>query len=468
MSYTDEMIRKTLEQIKEAQLAKAITVSTGLQGYDLEVPAKNLYPVLSPIRNMLPRIKAAKGSSAVNWKVVSALTSSGTSFVGEGLRNSEIGYTEADKNASYKSWGRDDSVTREAEAQAQGFEDLRARSTRSLMQRVMIEEEDNILGALATALGTTPTPVTTTSTSGGSIGAATYNVFCVALPFLGYRSATVNAVNAAPHALKSASAAQVTTGATSTISGHVAPVAGAVAYAWFIGTAGNEKCEQITTIANFTIAALAGTGENISAVAGNTSNNALNFDGILPQIVNGSGIVTALANGVDGTGTGLTYDSAAGIVEFDAMLKSLWNSARVSPDLIYMNAQEMQNVSKKILAAGSQPIYHINVASGTGQAGLQGSARVTSYLNKFTGDDVAIRVHPTLAPGTVLFLTLGLPAWYPNTNVEGLWDMHMLEDYYEIVYAQATRKWEHGVYANGVLRGYMPTAQGIINNIANA
>lgn len=469
MGVSEEMIRKTLDQIKEAQqLNKAITLSTGLQGYDLEQPARNLYPVLSPIRNMLPRKKAAKGSSAVHWKAITGLSTTGSPFVAEGARNSEIIYTEVDKNASYKTWGRDDSVTREAEQQAMGFEDLRARSARSLLQRVMIEEEDILIGGnTTTALGTTPTPVIANAGTGGNIAAGTYDVICVALPYMGYRSATINQVNSFNHAAKSvASSTTTTSGSTSVISGHVTPVNGAVAYAWFIGTAGAEKCELITTVANFLATTLLGTGQLASAVSADTSADANAYDGLIPQIVAG-GYVLSQPNGTDGTGTPLTYDNATGIVEFDKVLKYQWDTNRLSPDIIFVNSQEAMNISLKVLKSSNNPAYQFIVDAGDNQGSLMGSALVTRYFNKFTGTPVKIQTHPTLPAGTVMFFTQNLPSWYVDTNIEGAWDVHLLEDYYELMYALTTRKWEHGIYANGVLRGYIPGAQSLLTNVAN-
>ena len=43
-------------------LEKTIYTATGLVAYDLQAPAKNLYPVNTPIRNVLPRIS---GQAAV-------------------------------------------------------------------------------------------------------------------------------------------------------------------------------------------------------------------------------------------------------------------------------------------------------------------------------------------------------------------------------------------------------------------
>jgi hypothetical protein len=474
MSQT-ELIKATLDQIKEAQdLNKATTtglaVATALQGYDLEAPAKNLYPILAPLRKRVSRSRAAKGSNAINWKAITALGASGSPFVAEAARNSNITYTEADKVASYKTWGRDDKVTQEAEWQARGFEDLRARSTMSLMQQVMVEEEDSILGGnTSLALGTTPTPTTATATTGGTIAAATYNVICVALPYMGYRGSTLAAISSF-RAVKSAAASQATTGSTSTLSATVTVVNGAVAYAWFVGTAGNEKMEAITTINSVLFTSLAGTGQAASAVTGtDASTDSLAYDGALYQLFTpaSGAYIKVLANGTAGTGTPLTYDSAGGIVEIDAMLKSIWDNARVSPEVLLLNSQEALNLDKKIMAAGSQPIFNIVVAQGNDQQGLTAGVKVVRYINKFTNGTVELMVHPTNPPGTIPALTFNLPEWYNNPNIDSVWDLHMLQDYTELVFAMTTRQWEHGVYCRGVLRGFVPAANGIITNIGN-
>ena len=56
-----------------ANLAKAstqgITQATGLVWFDLQTPAKNLFPVITPLRNMIPRV-SGNGGTATNWRQV--------------------------------------------------------------------------------------------------------------------------------------------------------------------------------------------------------------------------------------------------------------------------------------------------------------------------------------------------------------------------------------------------------------
>jgi hypothetical protein len=65
-------INETLDLVRKALVtpddvvAKTISTGTGLTAYDLQAPAKNLYPVATPIRNRLPRVGGGTGT-ATNW-----------------------------------------------------------------------------------------------------------------------------------------------------------------------------------------------------------------------------------------------------------------------------------------------------------------------------------------------------------------------------------------------------------------
>src|SRR6478609_5675067 len=75
-------------------LQKTISTGTGLVAYDLQAPAKNLYPVYCPIRNVLPRVGGGVGL-ATNWRQVNAITGSGydgSGWVAEGQRAGRMSY----------------------------------------------------------------------------------------------------------------------------------------------------------------------------------------------------------------------------------------------------------------------------------------------------------------------------------------------------------------------------------------
>ena len=64
----NQLTQETIELMKSAQangepLNKGFTqptnFTTGLQTYDLSAPSQKLYPVLTPLRNRIPRVGAA-------------------------------------------------------------------------------------------------------------------------------------------------------------------------------------------------------------------------------------------------------------------------------------------------------------------------------------------------------------------------------------------------------------------------
>src|SRR5580658_5766434 len=122
----------TLDLVKGAlrspsdQIAKTISTGTGLVAYDLQAPAKNLYPFVTPIRNVLPRIGGGTGT-ATNWRQVNAIIGSGWDAMGwvpEGQRSGRMSYNTSTRSASYATVGEEDSVTFEAVSAAQGFENV--------------------------------------------------------------------------------------------------------------------------------------------------------------------------------------------------------------------------------------------------------------------------------------------------------------------------------------------------------
>ena len=101
-------------------------------------------------------------------------------------------------------------------------------------------------------------------------------------------------------------------------------------------------------------------------------------------------------------------------------------------------------------------------------AAIGGGIIVKEYLNKFAMDGntvLKIRLHPNMPPGTILFTTDRLP--YPLSNVTNILQMRMRRDYYQIEWPLVTRKYQYGVYEDGVLQNYFPPSQGILTNIGN-
>ena len=504
MSATTE----TLELLKVAQatgdqaLAKYFTqtgtATQGIQAYNLEAPSKKLLPILTPLRNRIPRINGGFGVQA-NWKAITNINAGNVrAGVAEGKRGGAINHTLSEYNASFKSMGLENYTTFEAENAAKSFEDVKALAVQSTLNGLMIQEERVLLGGNnSVALGTTPTPSLAAVTGGALTDASTYRVICVALGLQAYLDAvgsnngSVGQVfNAASSivpgqitrtnidgttdtfgggsAQQSAAATQSTSSPNLSITATVAAVTGAVAYAWFIGIgAGNEKLNQITTINSAKFIANSNAGAQLASTlaASDNSTSSLDYDGLLYQAAKSgsNAYIAALATGTAGTGSTLTSNGSGGIIEFDVSFQYFYDVYRLSPTVIYVSSQESRNISKKIIANAGAPLLRQIEAGGNGN--LSSGWRVTSVLNTTTGDEVEIRIHPHMPAGTILFFTETLP--YPLSNVGNTCQVLLRADYYQIDWPLITRKHQYGVYCDGVLQHYAPFSMGIISNISN-
>lgn len=499
MSVTD--IQEVLSNLKTAQqkplgtltkstFTESMSATSGLTFYDLELGAKFLYPVLTPLRNAIPRV-SGKGGIQANWRSVTAINTQGLRFgVSNANRGGVLAVATQDYSAVYKGLGVETSVDFEAQYAGQGFDDVRAIAAKTGLESLMLGEEAMILGGCASlALGTTPTPTLSDIGTGGTLAAnLPVSVICVALTHDGMINASVaggiqgqiTRTNAdgttdtfGGGAAKRSANATITTAndgnATHLVRASVAPVAGALGYAWFWGAAGAEVLGAITSIASLAIGATAiGTQTAVSLGTSDNSVNALAFDGLITQALKaGSGAtIVVQPQGTAGQGTPLTSDGAGGIVEIDGVLKTMWDTRRLSPDTMWVSSQEALNISRKIVtgAAASAQRFVQDVSETL----VGGGIMVRTYLNRFSmqgGSVVDIKVHPNMPAGTVLMTTNVLP--YPLAGVGNLMQIRTRQDYYQIEWPLRTRRYEYGVYADEVLQHFFPPALALITNIGN-
>jgi hypothetical protein len=502
---TMQITRETLEAMKAAlnlgdpdlakalfpELAKTINVASGFVAYDLQAPAKNLYPVITPLRNVIPRVSRMKPGDATHWKVINSIAGSGYNSMGwvpEGQRSGRMSYSTTPKAASYVTIGEEDAITFEAESASVGFEDINATATMRLLQKLMTKEEVGILaGNASLALGTPVTPTLSAGGSGKTLDAGTLSVAVVALTLEGYKGSSIAAGVATSQTItgadgqtfvlnggssnKSAAATQaVSSGEYLRASTTV--VDGAVAYAWFVGLSGAEKLQAITTLNSIEFnTALLTTTQALTAITGDKSRNAsYAFDGLLPTAMtpaNGA-YVKKMATGTAGVGTELTSSGQGSVTEIDDMFKNMWDNHRVSPDVLYVSSQEQKGITRKVLANSSAPLLRYEVAPGQPYA-IVASGTIEYYFNPYSvdgGTKIPVKIHPDLPPGTIVGWSSKLPQWYQSNEVPNVAEMITRRDYYRIDWPLRTRMREFGTYSEEVLAIYCPFAMGVITNIA--
>ena len=138
--------------------------------FDLRGPALQLYPVITPLRNRLPRQLSDRGDLATRWKAITGVNTSGFGLgVAPGRRSAEMSVTEQDYVASYAGLGLEASIDWEAVWSGGKEFDNKATLVQSLLRAVMIGEENVILNGNASMPLGTPVAPSVQVASGGTL-----------------------------------------------------------------------------------------------------------------------------------------------------------------------------------------------------------------------------------------------------------------------------------------------------------
>jgi len=506
-------INETLSQFKaelgksmgEASLQKTLTTTSNLVNYDLQAPAKNLYPTITPIRNRIPRVKG-NGGIATNWKAIFAanglnpITSAAINvgWTPEGVRGQKINYSAVNKSAQYTTLSAEDSVTEEAINAAEGFEDVMSTMTMRLLQTTMVREEKAILAGNNNLDVPAPGTITLTTptVSGSTLPATTYYVYCCALTMEGYlntgvfgllgnssgalipQSQTITSADGSTFTLNGGSSNLSSVYSTTTSAGQglgmtVPAIPGAVAYAWFVGTttgAANCTLQAITLIDSCLLSAPLSTGNQIAnTISADCSTNTVAFNGLFySAVTSGSGAYfNSFATGTAGTGTVMTSGGRRNVNEIDAALKSMWDNYRLSPTIILVNSQELQNIANKVMNTSSG----ILLTDQHDPYAITAGGQVTSYYNPFSasgiGTIIPIVLHPFVPAGTIMMWCEQLPAQYQSNQCPNVAEMHVRKEYRQTFWPEITRHRDVGVYVEEAPAIYLPAAMGILTNIGN-
>jgi len=502
-----------------ADLAKAsVSVGSNIIPFNLEAPSKHLVPWLSPIRESLPRIKPTNPSTIAHWKSIIANSTSYTrgnapacGWINEGQRGPLISLTALNASATYASLGRDGNVTYEAEHASEGFEDALASAHFFALETLMVIEEDALLGGnFSLKLGTANTPTATTTGSGSFTG--TFFAAVVGMTYEGYRnyvlSQGLNATTSAPNI--PAAPAGITqqtvqttldsktmttnwgVGQASAISGAASPSnsisatfttvakSGEVAWAWYVGTSASTAqlfLTSITGVPSLTLtAAPAATGQTLSSLTaadfsvndgttGGGSGQVIGFDGLITQAFNNTSLNPQNAYVKNLAGATLTTTGKGNVVEIDNMLISMWNNYKITVDVIYVNAQQLNDITGKVLNGSSSPL--LRVIGDSDGFDVTGFGVVSFYHNPFIpgGRKIPIMVHPTLPPGVILGYAKTLPPYFKTNATPNIAEVLTRRDYYSKEWADVTREYQFGVYCEEVLAIYAPFCVGLITAV---
>jgi hypothetical protein len=488
---TQESLRQLQESFSkpiEKAWVQPGSPTTGLQQYNLEKVAKRLFPVLTPLRNLIART-GPSFATAVNWKAITGINTTRTHpGIEEGRRGAVIATTVADYSASFKALGQEDSVTFESQYASRRFADIRNVASMNLLDSFFMAEEEVIFGgnnSIALGVPTAPTAVAAANDTGltSTVTNRVNLLFrVVALTHQGYFYAdrtdlTVGVKTTTSRTNQDGTSTTVKYGSSnkSLPSAAITPTAGqkitvtwpdvlgAHAYALYSGLTGAERLLGYYTVNRAVVLADEGAGNQLaSAITADNSQDSLVFDGVLTQIQkSGNNGYRVSLNGAKLTPTG-----AGTCVEIDNALRTFANTYFLSPDVIYVHNQQYEDISNAIMksTSGANSSLTINLANGTS---MTAGHAVQAYVNKFSHGGakvLEIRKHPNMIPGTILFWTNSLP--YKLNGVPSIWEIEERQSYYMIEWPLKSRTYEFGVYCDELLKCYAPFACGVIVNVA--
>lgn len=458
-----------------------MTVAVGLVPYSLESPALNLWPVVTPLRNTIPR--KVVGGTGLHWKRITAIdTAEEYGFVAENTdttANSVAGragfmkISEVDDAVSFATLGLDNYVTFDAKFGGRSSingEDFRPDQVARLaaLQGTMMREEKAMLGANKTLLATPGAPSTTGKTqpataTGGLTAATAYKFTVSALTLLGYRKGSTGGTGATSSYGETVAAAstQISTpaggnaGDTSILMGWTA-IPGAVAYNVYGDAAGPDGRKYLgtTTTNQFLVSTITPVSANVPNAAG-LSADANGYDGLIKLFATNGGYIKSL----DGAALSGTKNY---ISELDAAFQYQFVHYQLGATRVFMSPVDIRKAID-VITGSSAPYVRLDAKGG--DFNVTGGLGVSGVLNNYTNERVDFVVHPYLPAGTMLLWCDNFGQYYPNANIPNPVEMSLAYDYMATEWAQTSLRTEFGAYVKGAptLRAGFP--MGILYNV---
>lgn len=464
---------------KDPDLHKAVDLSTGLTGYNLEAPAKLLVPLLSPFRQSIGR-RTIPGTGT-NWKDITSVTPTGGLKAAEATKSQGITYGTNPRSASYLSYGRLGSVTWEGNIAGRNYEDARAREETLVLLHLLREEEAAILGGFTgTALAGSPTITATAATSGGALADDQYFFMIVSLTMSGairagrilrptrgtnkYDFLAADGQTFTPgdgHGTVSAQANATVTGGggAGQITLSWTPDPQAVAYLVYAGLttgAANLKLQGCVTQSEVIMTSLGTTGAAANATGmGTDTSNISPINGIIPQLVaSGSGAKVVALGGP------LSAAVGRGIPEIDDVLNDIYDRTKEEPDRMVMGWQEHEAIDNLLASVSDDRVKLMVNVTGDISGGVL--PRFDSYKTP-RGKVIPMEENSNMPGGGILFLKDRIEI--PNSAVSSPWEMHMGSPLVRLDYAMTAPKDEFEVRGFGALAGYASSFQGYMYDI---
>ena len=447
--------------------------NVGFTPFDLQDSIEFLVPVMTPLRNSIPRRKAQ--GQAVQIRQITGYSNSRTG----GVPNLNTFFNSATNTSTYNgitlnrpntiSYSADalvvpfvengisDSVEYQAQFAAQGFTDLRQLSNTAAIYSHMLGEENNILNSTSAVLPVAG--VTATTDNGGTatgLPAGTYT------PLV-----TISSAFGESKALTGQSTT-VATGESVTVALNSVPV-GAVALNVYVTVSGIHYVGRTTSTASGSFPVLFAVTPTLpSTSADNGSSPAYQFGGTALGTTGYTGMIsTLLGNGSTPAAAGYVkavngpLGTAAPFGEINTMLVEMWETNRAQPGTLYTSGRIQAALLAEIQQQGSATSYRANYM--TGDDGIIVGGAVTGITSPVGGPALNIVAHPFIPEGVVIAHSTTLPS--PVSGVPGTATIDNVVDLTTIEWPQIGMSYDLSTYQYGSFVFHTPGFDGILTGI---
>lgn len=484
------------------EVRKALTVTSGFIGYNLEPTAKLMLPLFAGLRNRIAVDKPAQGSTNATWRMqlgygsFNFASAMGTAFGGVGSATTPSAVTVS---APYLTQAINGEVQYEAVPMSRGFDDPLAIETSMSLSSLIRLEELLVLGGNQTALSA-PVPVgaQSTLTTANTFAAGTWTVKITALTLQGTIANATSNSNVGESAVGTVNIT-VAAGDCDFLDVYWPAVEGAVGYKVYCESAEGAGDARLVPVANLryrkiTSGAtdLSAYGDAITVPTGQTwvgvnhvqiktvplntqpaapgadgSANANVFEGLVAwcdkSTMYGQALGTKLS--IDMDGAPLTV-VGSGISQFDTLLQNMWKTWQINPTLIVTSPQGATSLTDKLMSMNNAASMRIDLTNNLGN--FTGGTFLGGYLNKYAASlmgnassTIPVWAHPYCPDGKFLFLTERVPYQYSREARGFALDVMSPYQYFEL--ARTTRTFPFSVFFTETLKSYHPLAQASIS-----
>jgi hypothetical protein len=450
--------------------------NVGFTPFDLQDSIEFLVPVMTPLRNSIPRRKAQ--GQAVQIRQITGYSNSRTG----GVPNLNTFFNSATNTSTYNGItlnrpntisysanalvvpfvenGISDSVEYQAQFAAQGFTDLRQLSNTAAIYSHMLGEENNILNSTSTAIVVGGVTVST-----DAVGAAT------GLPADDYAViTTVSSSFGESQGIATGGLVTVATGESIGVTLSSVPVGavGVNVYATsdttsliYVGRTSNTAAGTFPVIWALTAANPSVSADNGSSPEyqfGGTPLGTTGYTGMISTLV-GSDTAPAAAGYVKAVNGPL--GTAAPFGEINTMLVEMWETNRAQPGTLYTSGRIQAALLAEIQQQGSATSYRANYM--TGDDGIIVGGAVTGITSPVGGPALNIVAHPFIPEGVVIAHSTTLPS--PVSGVPGTATIDNVVDLTTIEWPQIGMSYDLSTYQYGSFVFHTPGFDGILTGI---